>query len=133
MATKDDLREIGLTSLEDAERFGDAFAYSLRMTSGTMGQDPILFARRRYLPGEPPIDFYQGMKTAVVFAGTLSMRLRFLADVLLDYQPEGRKILIVGFKDLQNDFERVLSNFAPDCFFGFPSFIAEALSRIKDP
>ena len=132
MMSKDDLRRIGLEALEDIGRFDDAAAYSLRMTSGTMGQEPVLFARRRVMPEEKPIDFYPDMKAIILFAGTFSMRLRFLADLLVDYEPEGRRILIVDSKDLNNNFERILDDFVPDCFFGFPSFVAEALSRIRD-
>src|SRR3989344_6097152 len=132
MMTKDDLRRIGLLPLEDVARFNDAAAYSLRMTSGTMGQESVLFARRRVMPGEEPVDFYLDMKATVLFAGTFSMRLRFLADLLVDYKPEGRRILIVDSKDLNDNFERILDDFVPDCFFGFPSFVAEALSRIRD-
>ena len=128
------MNTIGLEPLEDIARDRDAAAYSLRITSGTMGSEPILFARRRAMPGETPWEsyFYRGMQAPVIFAGNFSLRLRFVAGLLLDCAPENRRILVLGAEDLNPKLDVILRAFKPDCFYGIPSFMAKALEHVHD-
>mgnify|MGYP001569760668 CR=1 FL=1 len=129
------MNTIGLEPLEDIARDRDAAAYSLRITSGTMGSEPILFARRRAMPGESPWEsyFYRGMQAPVIFAGNFSLRLRFVAGLLLDCVPEDRRILVLGSEDLNPELDSLLGAFKPDCFYGTPTFMAKALEHVHDP
>lgn len=134
MLKREDLNAIGLKPLEDISRDRDAAAYSLRITSGTMGSGPILFARRRAMPGETPWEsyFYRGLEAPVIFAGNFSLRLRFVAGLLLDCVPENRRILVLGSEDLNPELDLLLRAFRPDCFYGTPSFMAKALEHVRN-
>ena len=130
MITRHDIGAIGLAALDDMRRYGDARAYSLRISSGTMSGEPILIVRRRVMPGLP-FEHYPGRAAIVVFAGTESVRLRFLCDFLVDYVPSNRRMCIVGSEYL-NDLNLLLRDFRPDCLYGVPSFIAKAFDRVPN-
>lgn len=104
-------------------------AYSLRITSGTMGGPPLLVARHRS-PGPELFEHFPGGKAIAVFAGNASTSLRFLCDLLVDAAARDRRILILGAGDL-GTMDSVFSSFRPDFVLGAPSFVAEAISCLS--
>jgi phenylacetate-coenzyme A ligase PaaK-like adenylate-forming protein len=131
MLTKAELGEIGLKSLEDAKRDNEAKQYLYRMTSGTVGNLPILILRKRSIVESLNLDFYARSTKVAGFFGSYNARLTHLNLSLLN-DSESRSAIFLDFKDLDYNLDEILSRFSPDSLCGFPSFILKSLKYIKN-
>lgn len=90
--------------------------YSLVMTSGTSGAEPIMAK----LPTQHVKAWAEGAQRRVVCVGTLNLRLR---NVLLT-KNNGGTTIAVDRSDLSSELAPLLSDFEPDCLLGVLSFVA---------
>ena len=115
--------------LSDIPEDKDAKLYGIRMTSGTTGGSPLMM-----LAHYPKGAFYRfsTLQRPIICSGSLSARL---ANALFFSHKSGVQddtALLLEAKDLTPGLEKVLVDFKPDSFLGFPSVIAKVLHYIKD-
>jgi phenylacetate-coenzyme A ligase PaaK-like adenylate-forming protein len=125
MITRKELQKIGLLPLRDIENGDDKKKYFFRTTSGTTGGVPLLILRKKKISSDGEMGFYSGLKRPMCFFGAYSARLGHLVSGI--YRKENPMMLFIDKADLNKEFINVVTQFRPDSFCGFPSFIIKSL------
>ncbi len=129
--TKDDINAIGLAALKDFEKDRNAKAYMIRQTSGTTLGKPLLICRARGVD-KKDLDgrTYKEIKAPALFFGSFNARLSHLSNFFTHNADPAGRALVLSPQDINADLGRILSEFQPDAFLGFPSVMVRALVAV---
>lgn len=103
--------------------------YGIRVTSGTTGREPLVFASQYE---EFAYERYASVSAPIICYGSMCSRLTNATFFRFAKTGEDARVLVLDNVDITQELSTLLAEFKPDSLFGFVSFVARVAEHIGE-